>query len=318
MDLAAVRFESTCASGYRVSVSRGPGRNSFPCERADAGTRKRPLHAASRAAAGSAPTVAEAERFIAKAETRLLDLWIKSGRASWVSENFITDDTEQISADADAAVKAATTELANEAKRYEKLSLPPDVARKFKLLKLSVDIPAPHDAAAQAELAKIAASLDGDYGKGTWCPDDKKENCKQLPDIEKIMANSRDPQELLNAWKGWHAIAPPMRERYIRLVDLANQGAREMGFADTGAMWRSNYDMPPDDFAKELDRLWEQVRPLYVSLHAYVRWKLAEKYGKDRRPRRRSDSCALARQHVVAGMEQHLSASDSAECGLGA
>ncbi len=183
------------------------------------------------------------------------------------------------------AVKAATTDLANEAKRYEKLSLPPDVARKFKLLKLSVDIPAPHDPAAQAELAKIAVSLDSDYGKGTWCPDDKKddkkENCKELPDIEKILATSRDPQELLNAWKGWHAIAPPMRERYVRLVDLANQGAREMGFADVGAMWRSNYDMPPDDFAKELDRLWEQVRPLYVSLHAYVRWKLAEKYGKD-------------------------------------
>jgi peptidyl-dipeptidase A len=216
-----------------------------------------------------------------RAETRLLDLWIKSGRASWVAENFITDDTESISADADAAVKAATTELANEAKRYEKLSLPPDLARKFKLLKLSVDIPAPHDPAAQAELAKIAASLDGDYGKGTWCPDDKKENCKQLPDIEKIMAKSRDPQELLNAWKGWHAIAPPMRQRYIRLVELANQGAREMGFADTGAMWRSNYDMPPDQFAKEVDRLWQQVRPLYVSLHAYVRWKLAEKYGKD-------------------------------------
>jgi peptidyl-dipeptidase A len=232
----------------------------------------------------SAPTVAEAERFITRAETRLLDLWIKSGRASWVSENFITDDTEQISADADAAVKAATTELANEAKRYEKLSLPPDVARKFKLLKLSVDIPAPHNAAAQAELAKIAASLDGDYGKGTWCPDDKKENCKQLPDLEKIMANSRDPRELLNAWKGWHSIAPPMRERYIRLVELANQGARELGFADTGAMWRSNYDMPPDEFSRELDRLWGQVRPLYVSLHAYVRWKLAEKYGKDLLP----------------------------------
>jgi peptidyl-dipeptidase A len=231
--------------------------------------------------AASAPTVAEAERFIAQAETRLLDLWIKSSRATWVAENFITDDTESISADADAAVKAATTDLANKAKRYEKLSLPPDVARKFMLLKLSVDIPAPHDPAAQSELAKIAVSLDSDYGKGTWCADDKKENCKELPDIEKIMATSRDPQELLNAWKGWHAIAPPMRKRYARLVDLGNQGAKEMGFADVGAMWRSNYDMPPDDFAKELDRLWGQVRPLYVSLHAYVRWKLAEKYGKD-------------------------------------
>ena len=138
--------------------------------------------------------MAEAERFISQAETRLLDLWIKSGRASWVAENFITDDTEAISADAEAAVKAATAELARQAKRYEKLPLPPDVARKFKLLKLSVDIPAPRDPAAQAELAKIDVSLDSDYGKGTWCPDDKKENCKQLPDIEKIMATSRDPQ----------------------------------------------------------------------------------------------------------------------------
>jgi peptidyl-dipeptidase A len=236
---------------------------------------------ASSKSAAPAPTVADAEHFITQAEARLLDLWIKSQRASWVAENFITDDTEAMEADANSQVKAATVELANEAKQYEKLTLPSDVARKFKLLKLSVDIPAPHDPAAQAELAKIEASLDGDYGKGTWCPDNKKENCKELPDIEKIMATSRDPQELLNAWTGWHAIAPPMRDRYVRMVELANQGAREMGFADVGAMWRSNYDMPPDDFAKEMDRLWMQVRPLYVSLHAYVRWKLAEKYGKD-------------------------------------
>jgi len=240
-----------------------------------------PTPAAAKKAASAAPTVAEAERFISRAETRLLGLWIKSARASWVAENFITDDTEAISADADQAVKAATSELAGQAKRYEKLSLPPDVARKFKLLKLSVDIPAPRDPADQAELSKIDVSLDSDYGKGTWCPDDKKENCKQLPDIEKILATSRNPKELLSAWEGWHAIAPPMRKRYARMVELANKGAREVGFADVGAMWRSNYDMPPADFAKEMDRLWLQVRPLYVSLHAYVRWKLAEKYGKD-------------------------------------
>ncbi len=246
---------------------------------AQAQSKKKATPAAKTASAQA--TVADAERFITQAETRLLGLWIKGGHASWVAENFITDDTEAISADADQAVKAAAAELANQARKFDKLVLPADVARKFKLLKLSVDIPAPRDAAAQAELAKIAASLDGDYGKGTWCPDDKKENCKQLPDIEKILANSRDPKELLSAWQGWHAIAPPMRKRYTRLVELGNQGAREMGFADVGAMWRSYYDMPPGDFSKEIDRLWEQVRPLYVSLHAYVRWKLAEKYGKD-------------------------------------
>jgi peptidyl-dipeptidase A len=227
------------------------------------------------------PTVAEAERFISQAETRLLDLWIKSSRASWVAESFITDDTEAIAADAAAAVKSATLDLARQARTYEKLPLPPDVARKFKLLKLSVDIPAPRDPAALAELSKIAVSLDSDYGKGTWCAEDKPEKCRQLPDIEKILATSRDPQELLNAWMGWHAIAPPMRKRYVRLVDLANQGAKEMEFADVGAMWRSGYDMPADNFAREVDRLWAQVRPLYVSLHAYVRWKLAEKYGRE-------------------------------------
>jgi peptidyl-dipeptidase A len=227
------------------------------------------------------PTAAEAEKFISQAEARLLDLWIKDARASWLEENFITDDTEAISADADREVRAATLDLARQARRYENLTLPPDVARKFKLLKLSVEIPAPRDPAAQAELAKIAVSLDGDFGKGKWCPDDKPENCKDLQDLSKVLATSRDPQELLAAWNGWHTIAPPMRKRYVRLVELANQGAKGMGFQDVGAMWRSGYDMPPDDFSRELDRLWAQVRPLYVSLHAYVRWKLAEKYGKD-------------------------------------
>src|SRR5260370_7258503 len=137
--------------------------------------------------APAAPTAGEADRFISQAETRLLDLWIKGQRADWLSENFITDDTEAVAADANAAIKAATADLARQAKRYEKLTLPPDVARKFKLLKLSVDIPAPRNPAAQAEFSKIAVSLDTDYGKGTWCPHSIKQNCTILPHIQKIM-----------------------------------------------------------------------------------------------------------------------------------
>ena len=210
----------------------------------------------------AAPTVADAERFMAQTESRLLDLWIKSARASWVMENFITEDTEADAAGSDAAVKTAMVELARQARRYDKLSLPPELARKFKLLRLAVDIPAPRDPAALAELSTIAASLDGDYGRGTWCPGDSRDNCKQLPEIEKILSSSQDPHELMEAWKGWHSVAPPMRKRYVRMVDLANQGAREVGFADVGQMWRSCYDMPPEEFAKELDRLWAQLRPL--------------------------------------------------------
>src|ERR1700683_3937300 len=225
------------------------------------------------------PTVAEARAFIEKAEARLLDLWIKGGRDAWVAENFITDDTEQIAAQGDLEVKAATAELAAESRKYEGLKLPEDVARKIHLLKLSVDIPAPRDPKEQAELAQINASLQGDYGKGQWCPGGDKTKCMNIDGVEKIMRESRNPDELKAAWIGWHAIAPPMRERYERMVVLGNKGARDLGFADMGAQWRSNYDMPPDKFAAEIERLWQQVRPLYESLHAYVRTRLHEKYG---------------------------------------
>ena len=225
------------------------------------------------------PTAEEARQFTDAAEMRLLDLWIKSGRADWVQETYITDDTEQMAAEADEAVKAATAELAAQARRYEDLTLPDDVARKLKLIKLSVDIPAPSNSALRAELSEINTSLQSDYGKGKYCPDGPGGKCLSLGDMEDILALSRDPNELLRMWKGWHAIAPPMRKRYERMVTLANQGAREVGFEDVGAMWRSNYDMPPEDFSSELDRLWQQVRPLYISLHAYVRAQLVKKYG---------------------------------------
>jgi len=231
------------------------------------------------AAKATTPTVEEARRFIEAAESRLLDLAVKSQRAAWVHETFITDDTEAIAAQADQAVKDATAELASQARRFEGLHLPPDVARKFYLLKHAVDIPAPREAAKSAELSKILASLQGDYGKGKWCPDAAQGKCLSLNDLENIMAQSRDPEELKRAWIGWHAIAPQMRERYTRMVALTNEGAREVGFADVGTMWRSGYDMPADAFGAELDRLWQQVRPLYLSLHAYVRSQLAKKYG---------------------------------------
>ena len=233
------------------------------------------------------PTVEEARKFAEEAEARLLDLWVKGSRAQWVMETYITPDTEQIAAEADQELKAAVSELAAKSRRFDGMQLPPDVARKLKLIKLSVDIPSPQNPKESAELSQINASLQSDYGKGKWCPDGTSEGtagssggkCLELSDLEHIMATSRDPAELEKAWAGWHAIAPPMKARYSRMVELANDGAREMGFENVGAMWRSNYDMKPDEFSAELDRLWMQVRPLYVSLHAYVRNQLLKKYG---------------------------------------
>ena len=226
-------------------------------------------------------TPAEAEKFVADAEKRLFDLNVKFSRADWVKSTFITDDTEALSAAANEAVIKATTELADQSRRFDGQQLSPDVERKIKLLKLSLTLPAPKDSAEREELTKLAASLEGDYGKGKYCPEGDKGKCLSLGDMEEIMANSRDPEELKRAWLGWHQVSAPYRKNYVRFVELSNKGAKEMGFKDTGAMWRAKYDMEPDAFAAEMERLWQQVKPLYDSLYIYTRRKLSEKYGKD-------------------------------------
>ena len=227
-------------------------------------------------------TVAEAKAFLDDAEARLFDLNNKSQRANWVQETFITDDTNQIAADANEELNTLTVELAKKAHRFDRLKLSPEMARKMLLLKLSISFPAPSNPAEQKELAQISASLAGDYGKGKWCPDGATKadaKCMDITAIERLLATSHDPEELERAWVGWQAVGAPMRRRYARLVELGNKGSRELGYSDVGVIWRSMYDMPPDQFAKETDRLWEQLRPLYESLHAYVRGQLAKKYG---------------------------------------
>lgn len=223
------------------------------------------------------PTANDARAFLDGAEREGLPLAVEAGRAEWVKANFITDDTEALAARDDERAINAQVRFAKRAAEFRDTALPPEMARKMTILRNSLTIATPANPAESEELTRITASMEGTYGKGKYCPQPDK--CLDLEDLTKIMANSRDPQELLNAWIGWHAISKPIREPFARYVALANKGASELGFADNGAMWRSHYDMPPDAFAAEMDRLWTQVRPLYLSLHAYVRNRLREKYG---------------------------------------
>ena len=250
----------------------------------------------------AAPTVDQAHRFIEAAEKRLEVLSKKAARTGWVQNNFITVDTQQIAADAQSDLAAAVTELALDARRFEALPLPDVDARKLKLLKLQLAAPAPNNPAERDELTSLGSWLEGEYGKGKYCRDEEPRaargdgapqakrlergggpprlsKCLDINQASNILAMSRDPKELLDVWQGWHRIGVPMRPRYQRFVELSNKGARELGFADTGVLWRSFYDMPPDAFAAEVDRLWTQVQPFYLSLHTYVRSKLAAKYG---------------------------------------
>ena len=179
------------------------------------------------------------------------------------------------------------------------------------LLKLGVSAPAPADAAKRAELATLSTELDAMYGEGKYCPpgtnkDGKKTDCKNLDELADTIATSRNYAELTEAWAGWHSIAKPMRPKYQRFVELANEGAQELGFDDLGVLWRSRYDMPAEDFEKEAARLYGQVKPLYKGLHCYARKRLAAALRQGQGAGRQADPRALVRQHVGAAVEPRL------------
>ncbi|MBI3006579.1 MAG: M2 family metallopeptidase [Ignavibacteriales bacterium] len=231
------------------------------------------------------PTVGEARAFLDSAEKKLKNLWIKTSRASWIQSNFITDDTDALAADAQKEVTAATVDFAKAAARFNSLKLPYDLERQLNLLKLSLSLPGPGNPAEQEEMTQISVSLESDYGKGKFFPDGPQGKVVDLNQASRILATSRNADTLLRMWKGWHSISPPMRDRYTRLVELSNKGAKELGYRDLGAMWRSNYDLPPDQFAAEIERLWQQVKPLYEALHAHVRASLTKHYGESLVPK---------------------------------
>jgi peptidyl-dipeptidase A len=182
-----------------------------------------PGSAAGGASPSGPPTADEAKKFADQADADLLDLTNKVNRAQWVAANFITSDTEALSADALKGLIGRTMELAKQATRFDSLQLPEDTARRLKLLKLSATpLPAPSDPKLQTELTEITTSLEATYGRGQYCPPGRP--CLSLNDLERIMAESRNPTELLDAWRGWHAIAPPMKEKYTRFVELGKRG----------------------------------------------------------------------------------------------
>jgi peptidyl-dipeptidase A len=227
-----------------------------------------------------APTVADAQAFVDRTNAELLKLSIDGSHAEWTVETDITGDTEALGALINAQVTARTLELTAESHRYDKLDLPPALRRQIKLLQVNAPA-APADAKLLAEQSELAAALTGMYGKGKFCIDEKNgAKCLGIDDLSDIMAKSRDPEELTKIWVGWHSIGAPMRQKYARFMELQNVGSKELGYNDTGELWRAGYDMTPAEFSAEIEHAWQQLEPLYKELHTYVRARLIAKYGK--------------------------------------
>jgi peptidyl-dipeptidase A len=224
-----------------------------------------------------------ADQFVARTNREMTELGKEVSSAGFTYATFINPDTEFLNAKANERYLKYFTDAVEQSKAYASAEVSPSSERALKLLKLGVAAPAPKDPAKLAELTALTSKMEGMYGAAKYCPQGPQ-SCKDQTALTNVLANSRNYDELLAAWTGWHSTARPIRPEYAKFVSLANEGARELGFADLGAMWRSNYDMPADDFTTEAARLWDQVKPLYGSLHCYVRGKLQKTYGAERVP----------------------------------
>lgn len=227
---------------------------------------------------GVAPSAAEAEAFLTRAEKDLFDFSIEGSRVSWINNTYITDDTDALAAKYGEIGTEKSVQYALEAAKYQNASgLSAESKRKLDILRGGLVLPAPTKPGAAKELSEIATKLNSAYGKGKGTLKGQQINGS---DIEAEMGTNRNPEELKEMWVSWHDnVGGPMKNDYVRMAEIANEGARELGFADLGAMWRSGYDMPADDFAKLTDKLWLEVKPLYDELHTYVRAQLNQKYG---------------------------------------
>lgn len=230
------------------------------------------------AASTAAPTAADADALVARAEKEFADYSLDASRIAWVNATYITDDTDALAAKSGAIGTEMGVRYALEAAKFDGVKgLSYDTRRKLDILKNGLTLPAPTRPGAAQQLSDISTRMASSYGKGRGTKGGQPINGS---DIEAAMGSSRDPNELKEMWVSWHDnVGAPMRKDYAQMVGIANEGAKELGFSDVGAMWRSGYDMPPEQFAQMADKLWKEVEPLYLSLHTYVRWKLNEKYG---------------------------------------
>ena len=202
--------------------------------------------------------------------------------ASWIGSNFITYDSQKVLSDYSKRYTLKALELSREAALFNNLETSDSNRRQLELLKSSFVMPPPFNEALAGELSTISTQLDAMYGSGKHCYEDG--TCYELGDFEQILDNSRDPSELLKAWTGWHEIGKPMKPMYMRMVEIGNQGSKDLGFEGLSDLWFSKYDMPAEEFLQETERVWEEVKPLYDALHCHVRSELNSKYGDEEVP----------------------------------
>jgi len=221
----------------------------------------------------------DVETFLERVELEDKTLGPVASSAYWLQANFITYDSQKVVADYGKRFQLLDLDRARQASTFDDVEVSEENRRKLNLIKNSFVMPSPLDDALAGEIANIMAELDAMYGAGEHCFDEG--DCYDLEAFEGVIDNSRDPDELLKAWEGWRNIGTPMKDKYLRMVEIGNMGAKDLGYEGLTDLWFSQYDMPAEEFLAETDRVWDELKPLYDALHCHVRSELSEHYGEE-------------------------------------
>lgn len=230
----------------------------------------------------------QAQMFLAEFNVRAEDISYENSLASWNYNTNITEETATKMNEAGAKWSAFYEEASRNASKFP-LSDIQDPLTRLQIQSLQDRGSSVLSPEKYSRLNTVLNTMSTIYSTGTVCKTTAPFDCMVLePGLDSIMANSIDYHERLWAWEGWRAdVGRMMRPLYEEYVELKNEAAKLNGYADYGDYWRANYeaDYPEeykysrDQLVQDVEKTFEQIKPLYQQLHAYVRHRLEQAYG---------------------------------------
>jgi peptidyl-dipeptidase A len=230
-------------------------------------------------AADANPTQERADRFLLLVNSAYKSLVTLEGNAQWKA---LTDVSPVHDAGSEAASKARAAftgdpVLINEAKalllkRHELNELTIRELQQLLLAAAEGPMTNPKLVADRidAEVAQ-ASTLNGFEFKLAGKP-------VTVNEIDNLLNSSTDLAERQAVWEASKESGQALKAGLVKLRDLRNGVAKELDYPDYFALQVAGYGMTTAEMIKLQDDFMRELRPLYLQLHTWVKYKLAEKY----------------------------------------
>lgn len=226
------------------------------------------------------PTQERADRFLALVNASYQAIAYVENEAQWKA---LTDVSDVHDAASETAGKARAAFMGNPAiidetkslllKRHDLNDL--TVRQLERVLLIAAESPMTKPELTQARIeaeTKQASTLNGFEFK----LDGKPISVNEIDNL--LQSNDTPLDQRLKVWLASKESGVALRDGLIKLRDLRNGVAQEMGYHDYFALQVAGYGMTTDEMLKLNEDFMKVLRPLYLQLHTWAKYKLAERY----------------------------------------